>query len=138
MTGKTPHKIRILVVDDEEIITFTLAAFLEDRGYHVLTANNGDTALNIIKKEPRDMAIVDIRLKEYDGNAFILKAHEIQQGLKFIIHTGSINYSIPPEIANLGITNEDIFIKPIRDFNALFEIIERKCKKTGEMNDHDE
>lgn len=128
MTAKTPHNIRILVVDDEEIITFTLAAFLEDRGYDVLTANNGDNALEILKQEIRDVAIVDIRLKEYDGNIFILKAHEIQPKLKFLIHTGSSTYSIPPEIARLGITSEDIFLKPIRDFNALFKIIEQKCK----------
>ncbi|HLP58328.1 MAG TPA: response regulator [Candidatus Deferrimicrobium sp.] len=126
MTAKTPHNIRILVVDDEEIITFTLAAFLEDRGYDVLTANNGDNALEILKQEIRDVAIVDIRLKEYDGNIFILKAHEIQPKLKFLIHTGSSTYSIPPEIARLGVASEDIFLKPIRDFNALFKIIERK------------
>lgn len=129
MTGKKPHGIRILVVDDEEIITFTLAAFLEDRGYDVLTANSADTAIKILEKEPRDIAIVDIRLREYDGNTFILKAHELQPGLQFLIHTGSVSYLIPPEISGLGITDDDILIKPIRDFNALFEFIEKKMEK---------
>jgi CheY-like chemotaxis protein len=127
MTGKTPPNIRIMVVDDEEVITFTLEAFLEDRGYEVFIANDGNKALDILESQPLDIAIVDIRLREYDGNTFILTAHELQPGLKFLIHTGSATYTIPPEMAALGISEEDIFLKPIRDFNTLFEAIERKA-----------
>lgn len=127
MTGKTPPNIRIMVVDDEEVITFTLEAFLEDRGYEVFIANDGNKALDILESQPLDIAIVDIRLREYDGNTFILTAHELQPGLKFLIHTGSATYTIPAEMAALGISEEDIFLKPIRDFNALFEAIERKA-----------
>lgn len=136
MTEKTPHNnhIRILVVDDEEIITFTLAAFLEDRGYTVLVANNGNQAIKIIKKESLNLAIVDIRLRGVDGNTFILKAHELQPELKFLIHTGSMTYSIPSELADLGVTNEDILLKPIRNFDALFKIIERKMKQIPEKS----
>lgn len=126
MTGKALHDIRILLVDDEEVITFTLNAFLEDWGYKVFVATNGNKALEILKNQPLDIAIVDIRLREYDGNTLILTAHELQQGLKFLIHTGSVTYTIPAELAALGISEEDIFLKPIRDFNTLFEAIKRK------------
>jgi len=129
MTGKTLHDIRILVVDDEEVITFTLTAFLEDRGYEVFAANDDNKALEILKNQPLDIAIVDIRLREYDGNTFMLTAHELQPGLKFIVHTGSVTYTIPTEMAALGISEEDIFLKPIRDFNTLFEAIEQKAGK---------
>lgn len=134
MIGRTQNDIRILLVDDEEVITFTLTAFLEDHGYKVFAANEGNKAIEILKNQPMDIAIVDIRLREYDGNALILTAHKLQPGLKFFIHTGSVTYTIPPEMAALGISDDDIFLKPIRDFNALFEAIERKAgKKTVDV-----
>ncbi len=129
MTGKTLQNIRIMVVDDEEVITDTMTAFLEDRGYEVFAATNGNKALEILKNQPLDIAIVDMRLREYDGNTLILAAHELQPGLKFLIHTGSVSYTIPAEMAALGISKEDIFLKPILDFSTLFEAIERKAGK---------
>lgn len=130
MSEITLQKIRILVVDDEEVITFTLSAFLEDHGYEVFVANDDAKAFEIIQNQPLDIAIVDMRLKEFDGNTFILAAHEMQPELKFIIHTGSATYTIPPEMAALGISEQDVFLKPIRDFNNLFKVIERKTRGT--------
>lgn len=118
--------IRVLVVDDEEVVLETLTAFIEDWGFLVFTAVNGNAGLEILEKEHIDIAIVDIRLTDYDGNAFILKAHRIQPGLKYLIHTGSTAYTIPPEIAELGIVEKDILWKPIRNFSALPEIIREK------------
>jgi len=121
------NPIRVLVVDDEEVVLDTMTAFIEDWGFRVFTALDGDTGLGILKKEQVDIAIVDIRLSDYDGNTFIQKAHRIQPGLKFLIHTGSTSYSIPPELTALGIDEQDILRKPIRDFSALQEVIRRKA-----------
>lgn len=121
--------IHILVVDDEEVVTETMTAFIEDWGFRVFSAVDGDTALEILKKEQIDIAIVDLRLKNYDGNAFILKAHGLNPDLKFLIHTGSTAYTITPEIAALGIDEDDVLWKPIRNFNALLETILRKVGK---------
>lgn len=129
--NQTPKGIRVLLVDDEEVVLDTLEAFMEDWGYEIFAAANLDETLHILKKETVDIAIVDMRLKDCDGNAVILKAHDVQPTLKFIVHTGSVSYSIPPEIAALGVGADDVFMKPIRDFNALFEAIERKVGPRG-------
>lgn len=125
------NPIRILVVDDEEMVLETMTAFIEDWGYKAFTALDGDTGLEILKKEQVDIAIVDIRLSDYDGNTFILKAHGVQPGLKFFIHTGSTAYTIPPEIAAVGIVEQDILWKPIRNFDTLLETIRNKVGKEG-------
>lgn len=130
MNKKHRHSIRVIVVDDEDVVLNTLTAFLEDRGYQVFTAHEGDEAIETLKKQAIDIAIVDIRLRGYDGNTFILKAHKLRPGLKFLIHTGSSSYAVPPDIAALGISEDDIFLKPIRNFNALFDTIDRKIGDT--------
>lgn len=123
------NPIRVLLVDDEEVVLETMTAFIEDWGFRVFTALNGNTGLEILKKEHIDIAVVDIRLTDFDGNTFILEAHRIQPGLKFLIHTGSTTYALPPELAALGIDEQDILWKPIRNFSSLQEIIRRKAAK---------
>lgn len=130
MNKKHRQSIHVLVVDDEDVVLDTLTAFLEDRGYRVFTAHEGEEGIEILKKESIDIAIVDIRLRGYDGNTFMLKAHKLRPGLKFIIHTGSSSYALPPDIAALGINEQDIFLKPIRYFQALFDAIDRKIGNT--------
>ena len=126
------NPIRVLVVDDEEVVLETLTAFIEDWGFRAFTAEEGDIGLEILKNEHIDIAIVDIRLMDYDGNTFILKAHQVQPGLKFLIHTGSTSYTIPAELTALGIEEQDILWKPIRDFSALLETIRDKVGEKGE------
>ncbi len=118
--------IRVLLVDDEAIILKTLAAFMEDWEYEIFTAENLADTLKILAREQIDIAIIDMRLRDCDGNTLILKAYDLQPQLKFLIHTGSATYSVPPEIEALGIGAEDVFMKPISDITTLFTAIQRK------------
>jgi ActR/RegA family two-component response regulator len=124
-----PRGIRVLLVDDEEIVLQTLAAFMEDWGYEIFTAGDMENALQILRNEDIDIAVVDMRLKNSNGNTMILEAHALKQTLQFIVHTGSASYTIPPDIAVLGVTKRDVFMKPIRNFDALFDAINRKVTK---------
>lgn len=133
MMNHTPKGIRVLLVDDEEVVLNTLAAFMEDWGYEIFAVGDLEKTLQILKKEQIDIAVVDMRLKDCDGNTLILKAHSVQPTLKFLVHTGSASYTVPREIADVGVGAEDVFMKPIRDFNALFDAIERKVGKSGEQ-----
>lgn len=59
-------KPKLLIVDDElEIISF-MRDSLEDNGYHVLTAYNGEDALKLLKEEP-DLIILDVMMPGMDG-----------------------------------------------------------------------
>jgi DNA-binding response OmpR family regulator len=106
----------------------TLAAFLEDQGFEVLTAARGDEALEILRRIPVDIAIVDMRLRKYDGNTLMMAARRVQRGVKFLVHTGSSRYIPPPEIAALGIRQEDVFMKPVRRLNTLCTAIDRHMR----------
>lgn len=58
---------RILVVDDETQITRVLRASLSSRAYDVRVANDGDTALEIMKDWTPDLVITDLSMPNMDG-----------------------------------------------------------------------
>ncbi|HPA73165.1 MAG TPA: response regulator [Spirochaetota bacterium] len=102
----------ILVLDDEELVRANIVAFLEDEGFAVIPAESGEEALEILKSRPVDIGIIDMRLPGIDGNTFILQAHALNPRMRFMIHTGSINYTLPRELHEIGVRAGDVFRKP--------------------------
>ena len=115
--------IRILVVDDEEMVRLNLVAFLEDEGFEVTAAVDGEEALKMLEAGSADVGIVDMRLPGIDGNRVILRAHKIRPNMKFLVHTGSTSYTVPSDIRNLGICEEHVFLKPIEDMKVMTRAI---------------
>jgi DNA-binding response OmpR family regulator len=58
---------RILVVDDDKSIVKVLASYLEQAGYGVLAAHDGETALHILRRERPDLVILDLMMPRRDG-----------------------------------------------------------------------
>lgn len=58
---------RILVVDDEPQITRVLRTSLSSQGYDIRVANNGETALEIMKDWTPDLVITDLAMPQMDG-----------------------------------------------------------------------
>ena len=110
--------IKVFVVDDESVVCSNIAAFLEDEGFTVFSATSGEEALDLLLKEKFDVAIIDIRLPD-NGNMLIFKAHEIQPGLKFLIHTGSTNFSVSKSLEAIGVKKKHVFRKPLLDMSVL-------------------
>ncbi len=58
---------RILVVDDDQKITRLLRASLEQAGYQVFVAYDGETALHTLRRERPDLVVLDLMLPDRDG-----------------------------------------------------------------------
>jgi two-component system alkaline phosphatase synthesis response regulator PhoP len=58
---------RILVVDDDREIVRLVGAYLEQSGYDVLTAYDGETALHILRRERPDLMLLDLMLPGRNG-----------------------------------------------------------------------
>lgn len=67
--------ILILVVEDEQSLAELLETFLIDLGYNVITANNGQTALNVLDKTRVELIISDVMMPVVDGYELV---HEIR------------------------------------------------------------
>jgi CheY-like chemotaxis protein len=126
---------RVLVVDDEASICLSLCEYLEDQGFSVLAAANGEEALDVLMRESVDVAIIDMRLPGMDGNALILKAHELRPSLEFLVYTGSTNYQLPAPLRALGISPRQVFRKPVGDLLTVAEAARRLVQNAKGSSD---
>src|SRR5205807_5872802 len=58
---------RILVVDDDPLIVRLVRTHLDRTGYRVLTASDGEQALDLVAAEMPDLVVLDLMLPELDG-----------------------------------------------------------------------
>ena len=108
--------VKVLIVDDEANLPLIIKDYLEDEtDFEVILVSSGEEGLVILDREKPDICIVDMRLPKMNGNYFILKVHEKLPDCKFIIHTGSIDYTVPLELISIGLTDESVIYKPVSD-----------------------
>jgi len=91
---------KILVIDDEGLITTSLEQLLKKSGYDVDIANSGHAAMDKIKEMDFDLIISDIRMPEMNGVEVIKKIRE------YLRQTGK---SLVPEILITGYVDKENF-----------------------------
>jgi len=123
---------RVLVVDDEPFIVTGLRVFLEDEGMHVGSAGSGEEAVDIVRNDSSfNVCIIDMRLPGMNGDSTIRALHQICPDLRFIIHTGSADYSIPDDLRAIGIDEGQYFAKPQMDMMPLAETVITLARSGG-------
>jgi len=114
----------LLIVDDETILPDLIKDYLEDETlYTVLLAASGEEGLKLLESHKPDICMVDMRLPGINGNQFILQALQILPQCKFIIHTGSIDYTLPTELKEKGITQQSLLFKPVTGLHLYLDKI---------------
>ena len=114
---------RVLVVDDDAAVRRTLEAFLVDEGFEVDTAASGEEALDRLACQRAEVAVVDIRLPDMNGNELIQLAHRLHPGLRFLVYTGSPEYALPPGLVEAGLQPEHLLHKPLFDMAVMSRAI---------------
>jgi len=116
-------KYRILVVDDEESQREMLAGHLKNEGYAVTTAESGESALEICKKNFFEVALLDLRMPGLSGLDLLNRLKEINPDTTSIIITayGSIESAV--EALKSGAF--DYITKPISNLEELDLLIEK-------------
>lgn len=84
----TSEQPKILVIDDEQVILDSARRILTAEGFPVLTAIDAETALQILKTDPQDIAICDLMLPGLSGFEFLEAAQQHDPNLVVIITTG--------------------------------------------------
>jgi two-component system, NtrC family, response regulator AtoC len=137
------NKVKILVVDDEAIVRDSLGDWLKDAGYHVLTAEDGHKALEVIDKEKPGIMIADLVMPGMDGIELMKRAKEQQPRIEVIIITAYA--SIPTAIAAMKEGAYDYIEKPFSPERAELlvgklshyrELVEENISLRQRLEDH--
>jgi len=107
---------RILVVDDEPLISMLLAGWLEELGYQILgPSGNVKSALALIEASPPDAAIIDVSLGAESG--YPIADRLAKSNIPFVFATGRAEGSLDPAFKGAR-----VLVKPF-DFAAVREIL---------------
>ncbi|MFH2093561.1 MAG: response regulator, partial [Pseudomonadota bacterium] len=123
-------KYKILTIDDEAYIRQSIVNYLEDFGFTVCEAANGEKGLEVFEREKPDLVLLDLRMPEMDG----LKVLEILKAkapsLPLVVASGTGNISSVVKALQLGAW--DYILKPIQDMSVLYHAIQ-KCLKESQL-----
>jgi CheY-like chemotaxis protein len=123
----TPQKRRrtVLVVDDERVIADTLSVILSRSGFSVLTAYNGETALELAHKVTPDLVLSDVMLGlGIDGIRLAIQVVRENPDCKVLLFSGSAaTADLLAGARNLG-HNFTLLAKPVHPADLLTRIAE--------------
>ncbi|OGU16915.1 MAG: two-component system response regulator [Geobacteraceae bacterium GWC2_53_11] len=116
---------RILVADDEESIRWVLSKALKQKGFSVDLAHDGRQALELIKDNCYDLAILDIKMPGITGLDLLDKVREMNNDLLVVIMTAEASMKNAVEAMKRGAY--DYITKPF-DLDVIDAILEKVAR----------
>jgi class 3 adenylate cyclase len=119
----------LMVVDDEAGVRRSLKRVLEKGGYRVMLAENGEQALDAVRKDGRmiDIVISDYRMPGIDGIETLIEIGRLNAEITRIILTGYATMAGAIEAVNAGI--DGFLTKPFGNEELLAKVREYSIKK---------
>jgi len=101
---------RILVVDDEKLIRWSVGERLQRDGYEVVSAESGEEALDVLAAQAPDLMLLDVRLPGIDGLTTLQRALSVQPELAVLMMSAHSTVDIAVEAMKHGAI--DFLVKP--------------------------
>jgi DNA-binding NtrC family response regulator len=108
------HTGTVLVVDDERHIVNLLRDLLEDEGYTVLSASDGEKALQVMDRQMPDLVVADVMMPRMDGPNLVHAIHAQYKNLPVILMSAARDPKLP---------DATFLAKPF-DINDMLDLIE--------------
>ncbi len=132
---------KILIVDRDPEVTSELAGFLKDEPYEIVTAEDGPTALEMLRREKIDLAVVEVYVEDKDGIALLegVKEEEIRTSVLLVTSLGTLELG---ERVNKPFTmsvfdkpiDKDVFLANIRKYMPLQDLWKSRLESFLEDN----
>jgi len=120
------ESVKILVVDDEEIMLKLACDALRSQGHQVSGASHALEALDKLKQEKFDFILTDIKMPEMDGMELIQAAHQIDPSMGAIFMTGYASLDTAKRAIQEGAY--DYILKPF-DLQEIRSAVARAIQK---------
>ena len=119
------EKRKLLVADDEEMIREAVASYLESQGYQVFRAENGEEALNILKREPISLVILDLMLPDLPGEEVCVRIRKQSRVPIIMLTAKNVEYDM---IHGLDLGADDYITKPfsLKNLSARVQAVLRR------------
>jgi DNA-binding response OmpR family regulator len=82
------HKVRVLIVDDEETVTSVVLSILSSKGHHCDVAADGERALELFALKEHDAVITDVVMPGMNGLALTRELVRLRNGIPIMVMTG--------------------------------------------------
>ncbi|HRP07765.1 MAG TPA: sigma-54 dependent transcriptional regulator [Gemmatimonadales bacterium] len=102
--------IRILIVDDERTLRESCASVLRSEGYNVTLAARGEEAMDLVRRRPFDLVLVDLFMPQVPGLEILNAILEVNRDTLVVVMTG--NPSVTSSIEALRMGAWDYLPKP--------------------------
>ncbi len=109
-------KPRVLIVDDELRISEFIGEYLTEKGYEAFIADNGEDALDFVKRARPHITLLDVRMASMDGIEVLKRVKEIDPNVGVIMITALQDEELGRQALKLGAA--DFITKPV-DFEYL-------------------
>lgn len=125
---------RILIVEDEKPLVKILRYNLEQQGYQVLTAADGEAGLAVFRRESPDLVLLDVMIPRLDG-------FEVCKAIRLIARTPILMLTARKEevdrIIGLELGADDYVIKPfsVREVLARVKAVLRRAEPVADAKD---
>src|SRR3954452_12534897 len=128
---------RILVVEDDDRIRAMLRLALEDEGYEIEEAANGESGVEAMRGHPADFMIVDVMLGGMDGYECIRQVRRSSAVPIIVVSARSDTHDV---VAGLEAGADDYVTKPfqIKEITARLRALRRRSRMGAEAPVHPE
>jgi two-component system, response regulator PdtaR len=110
--------MKLLIVDDEELVRRSLRRAAESRGHQVIEADNGETGLKIWRADAPDLVLLDVLMPGLTGPQVLKELGSSHSAKVILISAYTGDYGID-RAKDLG---ADLFIP--KPFHNIFDVIE--------------
>jgi CheY-like chemotaxis protein len=109
-----------MIVEDEPDISEVVAAALQDEGYKVATAEDGQEALQMVQREPPDAIVLDLKLPKVGGLQVVrrCRANPSTQDIPIIVVSAAADAQQDADIEPL------VFVEKPFDLDVLMVLVE--------------
>jgi CheY-like chemotaxis protein len=102
-----------------------LVDYLQEMGYDAVAAEDGQVALQLQRRNPFDVCIVDVRMPGIDGVETVKMLSRLASDTQFIICTGSPQFTLTSPLRELGLERRHIIYKPVVDMEIFVKLIKQ-------------
>ncbi|NCB93101.1 MAG: response regulator [Clostridia bacterium] len=128
--------MKVIIADDEPKVNLLLQKIVdwESLGFQIVgTANDGISALELIREEQPDLVLTDIRMPGCDGMELIRQAKEINPNVDFVVVSGYRQFEYARTALRYGV--EDYLLKPVKaeELTKILQTIREKKDEKLQM-----